>query len=113
MKEYTYFNPMSTEKVVLVIRRRIHLKVSGRVQGVFYRVSTRDKARELGIYGDVKNVSDGSVEINAEGDETKLNELISWVHRGPSHARVEKVEVKWLDSIEGYTDFRIERSGWN
>ncbi|MGD9685122.1 MAG: acylphosphatase [Candidatus Obscuribacterales bacterium] len=74
------------------------LKISGRVQGVFYRVSTRDRARELGLSGFVRNVSDGSVEVLVTGDRGLVEELISWCHRGPSGSRVDTVVVEWLEA---------------
>ncbi|MHA1449841.1 MAG: acylphosphatase [Candidatus Hodarchaeales archaeon] len=95
-----------------MVKKRIHLKVHGRVQGVFYRVSTREKALRLNLSGDVMNMPDGSVEINAEGDELKLMELISWAKHGPSLARVRKVDVDWFDDIAGYSDFKIRSRGW-
>jgi len=73
------------------------LKISGRVQGVFYRVSTRDMARELGLSGFVRNASDGSVEVLAAGDRRLVEELIAWCHRGPSGSRVDRVDVEWVE----------------
>ena len=69
------------------------IRITGRVQGVFFRSSTKEKADELGVAGWVKNVSDGSVEVFAEGDEQKLQELIGWCRKGPEQAQVERVEI--------------------
>lgn len=69
------------------------LKIHGRVQGVFYRQSTREKARELGLSGWVKNMPDGTVEALAAGPENVIDELIAWCRQGPAYARVEKVDV--------------------
>ncbi|MBX9947871.1 MAG: acylphosphatase [Candidatus Obscuribacterales bacterium] len=69
------------------------LKIHGRVQGVFFRQSTREKARELGLSGWVKNMPDGTVEALATGPENVVNELIAWCQHGPAYARVEKVDA--------------------
>ncbi len=76
----------------------IRCNVSGRVQGVFYRASTRQKALELGICGWARNLPDGSVEVLACGEAAVLEELLAWLEVGPSHARVEKVD--WADIEE-------------
>jgi len=68
--------------------------VSGRVQGVFYRASTREQAQQLGLTGWVRNCADGSVELVACGDEAVLSELESWLWRGPQYARVTAVAIE-------------------
>jgi len=85
----------------------VHIKITGDVQGVFFRVYAQEKAQELGITGWVANESDGSVSVVAEGPENKVNELIDWCHGGPSNARVEKVEVKEMPYSGEYEDFSI------
>lgn len=87
--------------------KQVHLNVRGRVQGVFFRASAQREARRLGITGWVKNRVDGCVEILAEGEEEGLKELIAWAHRGPSAARVERVDVRWRSFAGDYPDFRI------
>ena len=84
----------------------IHLFVQGRVQGVFYRAKTQKKAKALGLTGWVKNCDDGSVEIQAEGNKAKLEELIEWCHRGPALASVSNVDLSWVEA-EGLSDFDI------
>ncbi len=88
---------------------RIHFKVYGRVQGVFYRASTVERARALGLTGWVKNCPDGSVEGIAEGPRRALEELILWCGRGPPGARVSRVETRWDAARNGFTAFTIER----
>ena len=88
--------------------RRIHAKVTGRVQGVFYRASTRDTARALGLTGWVKNMMDGSVELEAQGPEEKIEQLIIWLNEGPPHARVDHVYVTDIPPVEGETDFAVD-----
>lgn len=77
--------------------KKIRLEISGRVQGVFYRVSTRDEARRLGLTGWVRNLRDGRVEAFVRGSEQRLDQLIAWCRLGPSGAVVEEVMVHWLD----------------
>ena len=67
------------------------IDITGKVQGVFFRVHACTKARELSITGTVKNMPDGSVQIIAEGDEEKLNQMIRWCHAGPLLAVVDEV----------------------
>lgn len=87
--------------------KQVHLFVRGRVQGVFFRASTQREAKRLGISGWVKNRPDGGVEILAEGEEEGLKELIAWANRGPSAARVERVDVRWRSFVGDYPDFKI------
>ena len=85
----------------------MQIQVFGRVQGVGFRYYTQQKAIELGLTGFVKNKSDGSVFIEAEGEETKLNELLMWCHSGPSWAKIQEVKFQEMPTI-GYQDFRIK-----
>ncbi|MGP0629903.1 acylphosphatase [Nitrospina sp. 32_T5] len=84
----------------------VHLKVEGRVQGVFFRANTEKVAKELGVTGWVRNLDDGSVEIRAEGGRDRLESLIDWCRKGPAMADVRQVDVKWV-SAEGMTSFTI------
>ncbi len=81
--------------------------VRGRVQGVYFRASLQREARRLALTGWVKNLPDGSVEFLAEGEEDSLRELLGWAGRGPSAARVERVETRWRGYTADYLDFRI------
>ncbi len=86
----------------------IIIQVSGKVQGVFYRQSTLEKAISLSINGWVKNNKDGTVEMLAEGSPEALSELINWCKKGPKNAVVTKVEdgpAEWV----GYSGFKIIR----
>ena len=73
---------------------KARLRIHGKVQGVFFRQSTREKARELGLCGWVKNMPDGTVEALTAGPENVVNELITWCGHGPAYARVDKVDVQ-------------------
>ncbi|MEM9858002.1 MAG: acylphosphatase [Bacteroidota bacterium] len=74
--------------------KHYNISVFGKVQGVFYRASTKTKAVELGIKGFVKNQSDGSVYIEAEGEMEQLQLLLDWCNQGPTNAVVDKVKVE-------------------
>ena len=74
--------------------------VSGRVQGVFFRASTRDTAVSLGIAGSAVNLPDGNVEIIACGTQPALEELRAWLRDGPPMARVEDITEKAIDCRE-------------
>ena len=82
------------------------IRVFGKVQGVWFRHSTMEKARQLGLTGKVENMSDGSVDIEAEGDEKKIQELIDWCQQGPEHATVEDISFS-EDEPKNYQDFSI------
>ncbi len=76
-------------------RARVHLVVSGLVQGVAFRMSAADEARRLGLAGWVRNLPDGRVEAVAEGDRARVEALVRWCHHGPPAARVDRVEESW------------------
>jgi len=88
---------------------RVALKIYGRVQGVFFRSTMRDVARELGLTGWVRNVPDGTVEAVIEGDRTAVERMIAWAHEGPPLAKVEKVDVTWEPYRGEFRDFRVVR----
>jgi len=85
---------------------RVHAFVSGRVQGVFFRASTMDKAASVGgLTGWVCNLSDGRVEIVCEGDKDRVEQLVKWLHRGPSGALVSGVDVKMEKHTGEFSNF--------
>jgi acylphosphatase len=83
----------------------ISITVDGLVQGVFYRQSTKAKAIELGITGEIKNKTDGTVYIIAAGTEAQLKQFIEWCHKGPEMAIVTKVKIEQipLQSFKGFS----------
>ncbi|WP_436909750.1 acylphosphatase [Halosimplex marinum] len=89
-------------------RTRAHVYVTGRVQGVFYRATTRDEARERGVDGWVKNLDDGRVEAVFEGPEPAVEAMVEWCHEGSDRARVEDVEAEYGEP-EGLDGFEIRR----
>lgn len=76
-------------------RERAHVHVSGQVQGVFFRDSTRGKAEQLGLTGWVRNLPDGRVEALFEGPSEKVREMVRWCKEGPSHAEVDNVDTEF------------------
>ena len=89
-------------------RTRAHVFVSGRVQGVFFRATTRDTAREQGVDGWVKNLADGRVEAVFEGSEESVEAMVEFCHEGSPQAQVRDVEVEYGDP-EGLDGFEIRR----
>ena len=86
----------------------VRVIVYGYVQGVFFRAFASRRATELGLTGYVRNLSGGeAVEVNAEGEREKLQELIDFLRVGPPAARVEKVETNWSDYSGSYSSFGI------
>ena len=84
---------------------RAHIRVSGQVQGVFFRDSTREKAEELGLAGWVKNLLDGQVEAVFEGPSESVREMVRWCEEGPPHASVENVDTDFESAsgdLEGF-----------
>ena len=86
--------------------KSIYFRVSGRVQGVFFRASTRNKARSLSLQGWVRNCVDGKVEGMAQGEPDNLEQLIAWLKEGPELARVDEVIINNCDE-EQLSDFTI------
>lgn len=91
---------------------RAHVLISGRVQGVNFRYSTSQKAQFLGVTGWVRNNPDGRVEAVFEGEEEDVRHMVQWCHRGPSMARVDRVDVNWQPFSGEFEDFRLERGGF-
>lgn len=90
------------------MKSRLHLKIFGTVQGVFFRVQTEEAVARIGdITGYVCNLPDGSVECIAEGEKEKLEELLAWCRHGPDGAIVEKIEEKWEEYIGEFKEFEI------
>jgi acylphosphatase len=88
---------------------RLHIRIAGRVQGVYYRASALQQAQNLGLAGWVMNCPDGSVEALAEGAKTKLEQWLAWCRRGPSGAHVTHVDVRWESPENNFTGFTIRR----
>jgi len=86
---------------------RVHLFISGRVQGVFYRSTMRQKAKTFEVKGFCKNLSDGRVGAVIEGEEEKVNKLIVWAKRGPFFAKVADLQIIEEKFIGEFKEFNI------
>lgn len=88
---------------------RIDVIIAGRVQGVWFRKYTQDKARELGLTGWIRNEANGTVALIAEGDDEPLKKLTKWLQRGSPGAKVNTVNVNWEEARETLKTFEIIR----
>ena len=87
--------------------KRVHLLISGDVQGVGFRHATRQCARPLGVVGWVRNLPTGQVEVVAEGEPGPLDRLIDWAKVGPRSARVDDVQIEWAEATGEFGEFSI------
>ncbi|MFH1039007.1 MAG: acylphosphatase [PVC group bacterium] len=85
----------------------LHIFISGRVQGVCFRYASCHRAEALGLAGYARNLSDGRVEIAAEGGENELRDLLSWARQGPPGAQVTGVETRWEPGKKSFSSFSI------
>lgn len=82
--------------------------IRGRVQGVYFRAFVRNHADALGLTGYVRNLPGGSaIEVRAEGEKTKLDELLKQLNIGPPRARVDRVDVEWSEYTGRFKDFQL------
>jgi len=87
--------------------KRIHVLISGRVQGVAFRWVTEDVANQLKVLGCVRNLHDGRVEVMAEGEEKILIQFLEFLKQGPRHAKVIDLQVDWLEFTGEFKSFEI------
>ena len=85
------------------------MRVTGQVQGVNFRSSTKVEADALGLTGAVRNCPDGSVEVVIEGPRTTVQQLVDWCRRGPAWARVDDIAVEWQAASGEFGEFKIQR----
>lgn len=90
------------------MKKHYNVRVTGHVQGVFFRASTKQEADKHGLTGMVRNEHDGSVYIEVEGEADALTLFLDWCNRGPARARVDQCIIK-EGSMTGYEDFSIQR----
>ena len=83
-----------------------HLTISGRVQGVLFRSNVKNKSAELGLKGHARNLENGDVEVVAQGNEEKINELIDFIKKGPGIASVTGIQIKHKEP-ENFKSFEI------
>ena len=89
---------------------QVHLIISGKVQGVFYRASCEEVAQSLGLKGWVCNLPTGQVEVLAQGEKEKVEKLITWCKKGPLDAKVNDVKVEWEDIKEKFAGFNFTQT---
>lgn len=88
-------------------KKRVHVYLSGRVQGVWFRAYTKEEADRLGVKGWVRNLPDGRVEAVFEGEEEVVGAMVRWCHVGSPHSKVTGVEVHEEPYTGEFTDFQI------
>ncbi len=91
---------------------RVHVIISGHVQGVFFRDSMRERARSLGVTGWVRNTSEGQVEAVLEGERDAVEKLVVWSRHGPSGAHVEEADERWEPYVGEFSGFEITNFRW-
>ncbi len=88
----------------------INIIVKGKVHGVFFRAGTQERAKALGLDGWVSNREDGSVEILAQGEQEKLEQLLEWCYSGPDGAEVKELIFRWIEVDAGSSEIRSSGS---
>ena len=96
-----------TDYLHLIMKKRLHLTISGRVQGVFYRDTTKKLAQELKLTGWVKNLANGYVEVVAEGEKEQLNKLLEFCKDGPKEAFVNDIKIEWHEFKKEFKEFEV------
>jgi len=89
------------------MKSKVQVIIYGRVQGVWFRANTKQQAEQLGLFGWVRNTNDGNVEAVFEGEEKQVKKMINWCHKGPSLAKVLKVDIKKQNPTNEFDDFSI------
>ena len=90
-----------------MIETRTHVIVTGKVQGVFFRMETKVAADRLGVFGWVRNKIDGTVEAVFEGNKKKVELILKWCKHGPPRSKVNALDIKWENYTGAYNDFEI------
>ncbi|MFC6103423.1 acylphosphatase [Olivibacter domesticus] len=88
--------------------KHLNITIYGKVQGVSFRITTKAVANQLGVTGFVKNQADGSVYVEAEGQDFELDNFVDWCNEGPEGAQVEKVEI-FHGELQNYRNFEIAK----
>ena len=90
--------------------QKLTINIFGEVQGVDFRSMVKMKAVELGLNGLIRNNSDNSVTVEAEGQRDKLQDLLEWINKSPGYSKVTSIKDYWNDPTDKYDDFRINYS---
>ncbi|WGI17088.1 acylphosphatase [Methanonatronarchaeum sp. AMET-Sl] len=88
--------------------KRVHLFIEGKVQGVYFRATTKEKANENNVKGWVKNLPDGRVEAVFEGEENMVDKLVEFCHKGPDRANVINIDVKKEEYKNEFNEFKVK-----
>lgn len=88
-------------------KKQLHVILRGRVQGVFFRSQAKERAKDLGLHGWIRNNPDGTVEAVFEGDEIILERILTWCRKGPELAEVAQVQAQYISSRNEYKEFKI------
>jgi acylphosphatase len=99
-----------TAKHFSMTKTRAHVYISGRVQGVYFRQTTKDQAVHQNVTGWVRNIADGRVEAVFEGEESAVKAMVEFCHYGPRGASVTDVDVTWVSYQEEFQSFEISKS---
>ena len=89
------------------MKERVSLKISGRVQGVFFRKCACDEANRFKLSGWIRNGVDGTVEVTAEGEKERLEQFIQWCYHGPRGAMVENIQIEHLPATGEFQGFKV------
>lgn len=89
---------------------RAHVTISGRVQGVYFRGTIKERAESMGLNGWVRNLTDGSVEAVFEGEADDVRRMVSWCQKGPPAARVDNVVTEWESPTRELSGFQLRRT---
>lgn len=95
--------------ILIFLLKHFNITVHGKVQGVFFRASTVEIAKQLCLSGFVRNLPDGNVYIEAEGEEKQLAKFVKWCHQGPTRATVSKVDISEYIPLKIFSNFVIHR----
>ncbi len=87
--------------------KSLRIKIYGKVQGVFFRAYTQEKAQKLNLTGWAKNEPDGTVLIEAQGEKEALEKFLKWCRQGSPHSQVEEIETEWQEAETKHKDFSI------
>ncbi len=90
-----------------MLKKRAHIFIKGKVQGVFFRQSLKTVAKKNNVKGFVKNIDDGSVEAIAEGNNADVLQLIEWCHTGPASSRIDHVEIIYEKHKKQFKTFDV------
>ncbi len=86
---------------------RAHVFFKGRVQGVFFRANAKKRADEIGVYGWIRNLQNGTVEGVFEGERANIEALIEWCRKHQPYAEVDEVEIEWKECMNEFDTFKV------